>query len=100
MTDGTDFWQASTTIGAGGALPVGWTNVTNAINDLDSVGTGGLADNFWNKADLSDTNNNYWDEIAHANSVSDFDANYWQQIKPEMTRFDESGNGAIISSLD
>ena len=100
VTDGTDFWQASTAIGAGGALPVGWTNVTNSINDLDSVGTGGLADNFWNKADLSVTNNNYWDEIAHANSVSDFDASYWQQIKPEMTRFDESGNGAIISSLD
>ena len=100
VTDGTDFWQANSFIGAGGALPLGWTNVTNLINDLDSVGAGSLVDNFWSKADLSVTNSNYWDEIAHANSVSDFDSSYWQQIKPEMTRFDESGNGANISSLD
>ena len=50
------------------------------------------------KADLSLDNSAYWDEIAHANSNSDFDADYWQVIKPNMTRFDESGNGASYST--
>ena len=57
-------------------------------------------DNYWEKADLSLGNTAYWDEIAHANSNSDFDADFWQVIKPNMTRFDESGNGASYSTLD
>ena len=59
-----------------------------------------MVDNYWEKADLSLDNSAYWDEIAHANSNSDFDADYWQVIKPNMTRFDESGNGASYSTLD
>ena len=46
------------------------------------------------KVDLSLSNSTYWDEIAHANDDSDYDANFWQIVKPNMTRFDESGNGA------
>ena len=100
VTDGTDFWQANSAISPGAFTPADWTNVTNQINDLNDIGNGNLVDSFWAKADLSVSNTNYWTEIAHANSVNDFDSNYWQQVKPGMNRYDESGNGANVSSQD
>ena len=67
---------------------------------MGNVGGGGLVDSFWSKVDLSVTNSNYWTEKGHANGVSDFDSDYWQQIKPGMNRFDESGAGSKLSSID
>ena len=77
-----------------------WTDVTSAVNDLNSVGSGALADSFWTKIDMSVTNSTYWSEIGHANGATDFDSNYWQQIKPGMNRFDDSEAGTQISSTD
>ena len=100
VRQGSDFFEANSNITAGAFNPADWSNVTADLNDLGNVGSGGLVDNYWEKADLSLDNSAYWDEIAHANSNSDFDADYWQVIKPNMTRFDESGNGASYRTLD
>ena len=100
VTDGADFWQANGAIAAGPFNNTEWTNVTNSINDLADINNGGLVDSYWNKVDMSVSNSTYWNEIAHANTASDFDQNYWQQVKPEMSRYDESGAGNNITSTD
>ena len=100
VRQGSDFYQANTAVAASAFNPANWTNVTNDINDLGNLGTGGLADNFWQIADISIDNPTYWEEIAHANDSSDFDANFWQVVKPGMTRFDESGSGMQINTMD
>jgi flagellar capping protein FliD len=101
VRQGTDFWQANSAItpGAFSGVP-DWTNVTSQINDIGNLGSGGLADSYWEKADLSLTNATYWKEIAQANDSSDFDSDFWQIIKPEMSRIDESGNGVKYSTHD
>jgi len=92
IIQGGQFLQANSNLTASAFNPANWTDVTATINDLNSVGSGALADTFWTKVDLSVTNSTYWSEIAHANGTSDFDSDYWQQIKPEMNRTDGLGN--------
>ncbi|MBT3635995.1 MAG: flagellar filament capping protein FliD [Opitutae bacterium] len=98
IIQGGQFLQANSNLAPSAFNPANWTNVTSAVNDLNSVGTGALADTFWTKADLSVTNSTYWSEIGHANGANDFDSNYWQQIKPEMNRSDGLGN--LLNSTD
>ena len=100
VRQGSAFYRADNNIAAGPFNAVDWTDVTNDINDLGNLGLGALVDDFWEKADLSLSNSTYWDEIAHANDDSDYDSNFWQIVKPNMSRFDESGNGATIGTLD
>jgi flagellar capping protein FliD len=97
---GGQFLQANSNLPASAFNAANWSDVTSAINDLNSVGTSSLADSFWTKIDLSITNSTYWSEAGHANGASDFDSDYWQQIKPEMFRFDESGTGNKMISVD
>jgi len=92
IIQGGQFLQANSNLAPSAFNAANWSDVTSAVNDLNSVGTGSLADNFWTKADLSVTNSTYWSEIGHANGANDFDSNYWQQIKPEMGRSDGLGN--------
>ena len=100
VLSGGQFMQANSTVAAGVFNPADWSDVTNSINDLSNLGTGGLADDFWQKADLSFSNSIYWSEIAHANTRNDYDSNYWQEIAPEMKRFDASGSGLALDSID
>ena len=100
VLSGGQFFQANSSITAGAFNAADWTDVTADINDLADVGSGNLVDNFWTKADLSISNSSYWTEIAHANSRDDFDASYWQEVAPEMTRYDSTGAGAVISTVD
>jgi flagellar capping protein FliD len=100
VRQGGSFWQANANVSPAIFNPTQWTDVTSSINDLASVGTASLADDFWAIIDLSTTNSTYWSEKGHANGVSDFDADYWQQVKPEMNRFDESGSGSKLNSID
>jgi flagellar capping protein FliD len=100
VLQGGSFWQANGNLSPGAFNSANWTDVTASINDLGNVGGGGLVDSFWSKVDLSVTNSNYWTEKGHANGVSDFDSDYWQQVKPGMSRFDESGAGSKLSSID
>ena len=74
--------------------------MTSDINDLGDLGSGNLVDSFWAKADLSITNDSYWSEIAQANGRDDFDSNYWQEVAPEMNRYDSTGAGNILTSVD
>lgn len=97
---GGQFLQANSNLSPSAFNAGDWTDVTAAVNDLNSVGSGALADSFWSRVDLSVTNSTYWNEIAHANGAADFDSNYWQQIKPGMNRFDESGSGTQVNSAD
>ena len=97
---GGQFLQANSNLTASPFNSANWSDVTSAINDLNSVGSGALADTFWTKVDLSISNSTYWTEIGHANGATDFDSNYWQQIKPGMSRFDELGTGSQLSSTD
>ena len=97
---GGQFLQANSNLTPSAFNSANWTDVTAAVNDLNSVGSGTLADSFWTKIDMSVTNSTYWSEIGHANGATDFDSNYWQQIKPGMNRFDHSGAGTQISSTD
>lgn len=102
VRDGGDFWQANTNIAPGAFNAGDWTNITADVNDLEGAanGSNAIAQNLWDKVDFSVNNTTYWKEVAHANNSADFDANYWQEIKPEMKRFDQSGNGASIQSID
>ena len=100
VLSGGQFFQANSALAAGAFNAADWTDVTADINDLADVGSGNLVDDFWTKADLSISNSTYWSEIAHANGKDDFDAAYWQEVAPEMTRYDSTGAGAAISSLD
>ena len=100
VRQGGSFWQANSNVSPTAFNPAGWTNVTSSINDLASVGTASLVDSFWAKVDLSVTNSTYWSEKGHANGATDFDSGYWQQVKPEMNRFEESGTGNKLNSID
>ena len=102
VRDGGNFWQANSNIAPGTFNTADWTNVTADVNDLEGAvsGTNAIAQSLWEKIDFSTDNSSYWKEIAHANGSGDFDSNFWQEIKPEMSRFDESGNGAVIQSKD
>jgi flagellar capping protein FliD len=100
VTQGGSFWQANTTIAPGAFNAASWTDVTSSMNDLSAVGTSSLADTFWSRVDLSTSNTSYWREVAHANSSTDFDSDYWQQVKPGMKRFDESGAGVKMNSVN
>jgi flagellar capping protein FliD len=100
IKQGGQFLQASTNLTASPFNAANWSDVTASINDLDTVGSASLADTFWTKVDLSLANSTYWSEVGHANGAADFDANYWQQVKPGMNRFDESGSGNQLSSVD
>ena len=94
------FLQAKSDLDAAAFDSDDWEDVTNDVNDLSSVGGGGLVDSFWDKADVSLSNSNFWSEVAHANSKDDFDANYWQEISPEMSRYDSTGTGGPLDSID
>ena len=100
ILSGGQFLRANTDITAAAFNAAEWDDVTAGINDLADLGGGNLVDTFWEKADLSISNSTYWTEVAHANSRNDFDSNYWQEVAPGMTRYDESGAGATISSTD
>jgi flagellar capping protein FliD len=102
VRDGGNFWQANTNLAPGVFNAGDWTNVTTDVNDLAGAATGSnaVAQNLWEKVDFSVSNSAYWNEVAHANNSGDFDSNYWQEIKPEMNRFDLSGSGAAIQSID
>jgi len=100
IKQGGQFLQATSNLTASPFNSANWSDVTASINNLNSVGSGSLADTFWTKVDLSVTNTTYWNEVAHANGATDFDSNYWQQVKPGMNRYDESGAGNQLSSVD
>ena len=100
VLSGGQFLQANTNITAAAFNAADWTDVTSDINDLGDLGSGNLVDSFWAEADLSITNDSYWSEIAQANGRDDFDSNYWQEVAPEMNRFDSTGAGNALTSVD
>ncbi|HAE12006.1 MAG TPA: hypothetical protein DCG39_10235 [Opitutae bacterium] len=100
VLQGGKFWQANGNLTPSAFNSANWTDVTTSINDLANAGNGGLVDTFWTKVDLSAGNQTYWNEIGHADGATNFDSSYWQEIKPEMKRFDESGAGAQLNSID
>ena len=100
VLSGGQFLQANSNLTAGAFNAADWTDVTSSLNDLGDVGSGNLVDNYWTRADLSISNSNYWEEIAHANGRDDFDSEYWQEVSPEMHRYDVSGSGAALSTID
>ena len=100
VLQGGKFWQANGNLSASAFNSANWTDVTSSINDLANAGNGGLVDTFWVKVDFSVGNQTYWNEIGHADGATNFDSSYWQEIKPEMKRFDESGTGAQLNSID
>lgn len=102
VRDGGSFWQANSNISPGSFNSSDWTDITSDVNDLEGAvnGTNAIASSLWETADLSHTNSNFWEEVAHANNANDYDSNFWQEIKPEMNRYDKTGAGTLYQSKD